>query len=79
MGVTGQLVFSNYGTLVCASLVLLLGRKLVEWIAPLRTYSIPEPVAAGLLVAFATLALRQFGHFELKFDTSLPGYKLFQN
>ncbi|VVE52932.1 sodium/glutamate symporter [Pandoraea pneumonica] len=71
MGVTGQLVFSNYGTLVCASLVLLLGRKLVEWIAPLRTYSIPEPVAAGLLVAFATLALRQFGHFELKFDTSL--------
>ncbi|ALS58486.1 sodium/glutamate symporter [Pandoraea norimbergensis] len=71
MGVTGQLVFSNYGTLVCATLVLLLGRKLVEWIGPLRTYSIPEPVAAGLLVAFATLALRQFGHFELKFDTSL--------
>lgn len=48
---TGQLVFSNYGTLVCATLVLLLGRKLVEWISPLRTYSIPEPVAAGLLVA----------------------------
>ncbi|WP_087688632.1 MULTISPECIES: sodium/glutamate symporter [unclassified Pandoraea] len=71
MGVTGQLVFSNYGTLVCATLVLLLGRKLVEWIGPLRTYSIPEPVAAGLLVAFTTLALRQFGHFELKFDTSL--------
>lgn len=68
---TGQLVFSNYGTLVCATLVLLLGRKLVEWIAPLRTYSIPEPVAAGLLVALGTLALRQIGHFELKFDTSL--------
>ena len=68
---TGQLVFSNYGTLVCATLVLLLGRKLVEWIGPLRTYSIPEPVAAGLLVALGTLALRQFGHFELKFDTSL--------
>ncbi|MDM8356227.1 sodium/glutamate symporter [Pandoraea communis] len=68
---TGQLVFSNYGTLVCATLVLLLGRKLVEWIAPLRTYSIPEPVAAGLLVALGTLALREIGHFELKFDTSL--------
>ncbi|VVE89132.1 sodium/glutamate symporter [Pandoraea bronchicola] len=67
----GQLVFSNYGTLVCATLVLLLGRKLVEWITPLRTYSIPEPVAAGLLVALGTLALREFGHFELKFDTSL--------
>ena len=68
---TGQLVFSNYGTLVCATLVLLLGRKLVEWISPLRTYSIPEPVAAGLLVALGTLALREVGHFELKFDTSL--------
>ncbi|WP_374625188.1 sodium/glutamate symporter [Pandoraea sp.] len=68
---TGQLVFSNYGTLVCATLVLLLGRKLVEWIGPLRTYSIPEPVAAGLLVALGALALRQFGHVELKFDTSL--------
>ncbi|MDR3398933.1 MAG: sodium/glutamate symporter [Pandoraea sp.] len=68
---TGQLVFSNYGTLVCATLVLLLGRKLVEWISPLRTYSIPEPVAAGLLVAVGALALRQFGHVELKFDTSM--------
>jgi ESS family glutamate:Na+ symporter len=67
----GQLVFSNYGTLVCATLVLLLGRKLVGWISPLRTYSIPEPVAAGLLVALGTLALRQFGNFELKFDTSM--------
>ncbi|WP_017235063.1 sodium/glutamate symporter [Pandoraea sp. B-6] len=67
----GQLEFSTYGTLVCATLVLLLGRKLVEWIGPLRTYSIPEPVAAGLLVAVGALALRQFGQVELKFDTSL--------
>ncbi|VVE14208.1 sodium:glutamate symporter [Pandoraea eparura] len=67
---TGQLVFSTYGTLVCATLVLLLGRKLVEWVGPLRTYSIPEPVAAGLLVAVGALALRQFGQVELKFDTS---------
>ncbi|MFK0378770.1 sodium/glutamate symporter [Pandoraea sp. NPDC090278] len=73
MDVTRELVFSTYGTLVCATLVLLLGRKLVEWIAPLRTYSIPEPVAAGLLVALGTLAMRQFGHFELRFDTSLQG------
>lgn len=71
MMTTGQFAFGNYGTLVCATLVLLLGRKLVQRIGPLRTYSIPEPVAAGLLVALATLALRQFGHFEIKFDTSL--------
>lgn len=73
MDVTGEWVFSTYGTLVCATLVLLLGRKLVEWIGPLRTYSIPEPVAAGLLVALGTLGLREFGHFELKFDTTLQG------
>ncbi|MFJ2992805.1 sodium/glutamate symporter [Pandoraea sp. NPDC087047] len=72
MDVTRELLeFSNYGTLVCATLVLLLGRKLVGWIGPLRTYSIPEPVAAGLLVALGTLALRQLGNVELKFDTSL--------
>lgn len=73
MDVTGEWVFSTYGTLVCATLVLLLGRKLVEWIGPLRTYSIPEPVAAGLLVALGTLGLRELGHFELKFDTTLQG------
>lgn len=73
MDVTGEWVFSTYGTLVCATLVLLLGRKLVEWIGPLRTYSIPEPVAAGLLVALGTLGLREFGRFELKFDTTLHG------
>ncbi|MGD1323821.1 sodium/glutamate symporter [Pandoraea pnomenusa] len=73
MDVTGEWVFSTYGTLVCATLVLLLGRKLVEWIGPLRTYSIPEPVAAGLLVALGTLGLREFGRFELKFDTTLQG------
>ena len=43
----------TYGTLVAASLVLLLGRQLVLRIAFLRIYSIPEPVVGGLLVALA--------------------------
>jgi len=47
-----------YGTLVAASLVLLLGRGLVARIGFLRTYNIPEPVAGGLVVALAFLALR---------------------
>lgn len=34
-----------YGTLVAASLVLLLGRKLVAHTGVLRTYNIPEPAA----------------------------------
>lgn len=60
-----------YGTLVAASLVLLLGRGLVSRIGFLRTYSIPEPVAGGLVVALLLLTLRVFADFEVRFDTSL--------
>lgn len=59
-----------YGTLVAASLVLLLGRGLVTRVGFLRTYNIPEPVAGGLLVALVLLALRGLD-IEVRFDTSL--------
>ena len=59
-----------YGTLVAASLVLLLGRGLVTRIGFLRAYNIPEPVAGGLVVALVLLALRSFD-VEVRFDTSL--------
>ena len=42
-------------TLVAATLVLLLGRKLVQTVPFLKKYTIPEPVAGGLLVALALL------------------------
>lgn len=60
-----------YGTLVAASMVLLLGRSLVARVGFLRTYNIPEPVAGGLLVALILLALRGFADIEIRFDTSL--------
>ncbi|MFF7061069.1 sodium/glutamate symporter [Pseudomonas sp. NPDC008258] len=59
-----------YGTLVAASLVLLLGRGLVARIGFLRVYNIPEPVAGGLVVALTLLALRSFD-IHVQFDTSL--------
>lgn len=59
-----------YGTLVAASLVLLLGRGLVTRVGFLRAYNIPEPVAGGLVVALVLLALRGFD-VEVRFDTSL--------
>ena len=59
-----------YGTLVAASLVLLLGRGLVSRVGFLRTYNIPEPVAGGLVVALLLLTLRLFD-VEVRFDTSL--------
>ncbi|SEF01209.1 MULTISPECIES: sodium/glutamate symporter [Pseudomonas] len=59
-----------YGTLVAASLVLLLGRGLVARVGFLRAYNIPEPVAGGLVVALVLLALRGLD-IEVRFDTSL--------
>ncbi|MFL1564493.1 sodium/glutamate symporter [Pseudomonas sp. O64] len=60
-----------YSTLVAASLVLLLGRWLVAHIGFLRAYSIPEPVAGGLLVAALLVALRALAGIEVRFDPSL--------
>ncbi|RBH53785.1 MULTISPECIES: sodium/glutamate symporter [Pseudomonas] len=60
-----------YGTLVAASLVLLLGRGLCRRVGFLRTYNIPEPVAGGLVVALVLLLLRVFADFKVSFDTSL--------
>ncbi|MDD0999698.1 sodium/glutamate symporter [Pseudomonas sp. TNT2022 ID1044] len=59
-----------YGTLVAASLVMLLGRGLVTRVGFLRAYNIPEPVAGGLLVALVLLILRLLD-MEVRFDTSL--------
>ena len=61
----------SYATLVAATLVLLLGRLLVNRIGPLRTFNIPKPVAGGLVVALVLLLLRSTMQLELQFDTTL--------
>ena len=66
-----MLNFSIIETLVAASLVLLLGRKIVERTPVLRAYSIPEPVAGGLLIAMLLFGLRSLGDIEVRFDTGL--------
>ncbi|XNM66400.1 sodium/glutamate symporter [Escherichia coli] len=58
-------------TLVAATLVLLLGRKLVQIVPFLKKYTIPEPVAGGLLVALALLVLKKSMDIEIDFDMSL--------
>lgn len=60
-----------YGTLVAATLVLLLGRQNGTKIPFLTKYTIPEPVAGGLLVALGFLLLKQTTGFEVSFDMSL--------
>ncbi|RJT43761.1 sodium/glutamate symporter [Rahnella woolbedingensis] len=61
----------TYGTLVAATLVLLLGRKCVQSVKFLKKYTIPEPVAGGLLVALLLLIANQVFGWEIGFDMSL--------
>ena len=60
-----------YGTLVAASGVLLVGQQLLKRVPWLATYTIPEPVAGGLLVAVLLLVVRNGLDFQVRFDTSL--------
>ncbi|PNM26350.1 sodium/glutamate symporter [Yersinia enterocolitica] len=63
--------FDAYGTLVAATLVLLLGRQCVQNIPLLQKYAIPEPIAGGLLFALLFLLIHQTTGWEASFDTSL--------
>lgn len=65
------MTIDTFGTLVAASLVLLIGQQMVARIGILRAYSIPETVAGGLAIALALTALRGFAGREIRFDTSM--------
>jgi ESS family glutamate:Na+ symporter len=71
-----DLSLSVPATFAVAGLVLVVGRLLIERIAFLRRYAIPEPVVGGLLAALA-LALLHALNVRIAFDTSLqPGLML---
>jgi ESS family glutamate:Na+ symporter len=68
--------FSVPATLAIAALVLVVGRRLIEHVAFLRKYSIPEPVVGGLVAALL-ITLMHVGGARIAFDTSLqPGLML---
>lgn len=62
---------NTYGTLVAASLVLLLGKKLVKWFPFFKTYTIPETIVGGLFASLIVLVLKTAGDIELHFDTTI--------
>jgi glutamate:Na+ symporter, ESS family len=66
-----MLRFDTLETLTGAALVVLLGRRILAWIPILRTYSIPEPVVGGLLVALLVFALRSALQIDVQFDMAL--------
>lgn len=66
-----MLHFDTLTTLVAATLVLLLGRKLVQMVPLLKKYTIPEPVAGGLLVALVLLLSKITINWQVEFDMTL--------
>lgn len=66
-----QLSFSTYYTLICAALVLLVGKYLVHKIRFLRDFNIPEPVAGGLLAAAVIFTIHQFTGYSFVFSSEL--------
>ncbi len=63
--------FDGYYTLIAATLVLLLGKWLVNKIRFLRDFNIPEPVAGGLIAALLLFVLHQMYGVSFKFEKPL--------
>ena len=62
--------FGVPATLAIAALVLVIGRRVIERVAFLQKYSIPEPVVGGLVAALL-IVLIHAGGVRISFDTSL--------
>jgi ESS family glutamate:Na+ symporter len=65
------MILNAYYTLIAATAVLLFGRFLVARIGLLAHFSIPEPVAGGLVAALAVLGLHQYNGFSLTINEEL--------
>ena len=66
-----ELAINSYYTLIAATIVLLLGKFLVQKIKFLQDFNIPEPVAGGLVAAVLITVLHSFTGFSLKFEKPL--------
>ena len=63
--------FNTYYTLICAAVVLILGRLLVTRVAILNNFNIPEPVAGGLVAAVFCFALHEVSGYRVTFSAEL--------
>ncbi|MDO5639650.1 MAG: sodium/glutamate symporter [Neisseria sp.] len=63
--------FNGYYTLIAATVVLLVGKLMVNRIKFLQNFNIPEPVAGGLLAAAILFALHYFYGASFKFEKPL--------
>lgn len=66
-----SIILNGYYTLIAATIVLLIGRILVQKIQFLDNFNIPESVSGGLLAAAIIFILYKTSGLTFKFDTSL--------
>ena len=66
-----NLEIDAFGTIFIAVIVLFVGQRLVNRIAFLKRYNLPEPVAGGLVAACVTLLLFQFFDVRLSFNADI--------
>ncbi|MDO1510323.1 MULTISPECIES: sodium/glutamate symporter [unclassified Neisseria] len=64
-------VFNSYYTLIAATIVLLVGKVMVNKIRFLQNFNIPEPVAGGLVAAIILYALHAAYGVSFKFEKPL--------
>ncbi len=65
------LLIDVYSTLLIACIVLFIGRFLVQKVGFLKKYTIPSPVAGGLLAAIGLLIAKQAFNLTVTFDLAL--------
>lgn len=64
-------VLNSYYTLIAATVVLLVGRVLVQRVRVLNDFNIPEPVVGGLIAAALGLVAHQFYGFSIQIEKGL--------
>lgn len=70
-GIKMQYTVNGYYTMILATIVLLVGKFLVSKIKFLEDFSIPEPVAGGILAAMILTALNAFFGYSFAFQDEL--------
>ncbi|MDR1853985.1 MAG: sodium/glutamate symporter [Azoarcus sp.] len=66
-----DVTLNGYWTFIAAMAVLMVGRALVMKVSFLSRFSIPEPVAGGLVAAIVVTTLHYFNGFTLTIDADL--------
>lgn len=72
-----EIVMNVQKTLLICVILMVLGRKLREWLPFLKKYSIPSSVAGGLVFAIINLVLSLTGTAQFTFDSTMQDFFMY--